>query len=154
MLPLALACTPDSSDAGKDSLSPKPTEPTSASSAQPSVAQPPELDKTETLAASQHETQGSRSIEFDKGKQGDALIVAVRCQGRGTIKVTVKPVNVGFPLECGDGEVTTTYNQVGVKGVENKGTVSVQAPSAVRWSMTVGRGEAAAPEPPESPEAQ
>ncbi|MET7616147.1 hypothetical protein [Streptomyces sp. NPDC005408] len=118
------------------------------------MAQPPELDKTETLAASQAETQGSRSLEFDKGKQGDALIVAVRCQGKGTIKVTVKPVNVGFPLECVDGEVTTTYNQVGVKGVENKGTVSVQAPSAVRWSMTVGRGEAAAPEPPQSPDAE
>ncbi|MFE7839118.1 hypothetical protein ACFU53_24625 [Streptomyces sp. NPDC057474] len=106
------------------------------------------MDKTETVAARQGKTQGNRSIEFGEGKKGDALIVAVRCQGKGTIEVTVRPVSVSFPLECLGDEVSTTYNQVAVAGVEDKGTVSVEAPSTVRWSMTIGRGEAAAEETP------
>ncbi|MEW2402482.1 hypothetical protein [Streptomyces sp. NPDC046862] len=113
------------------------------------MAQPPELDDTETIAAEQAGTHGNRSIEFGKGKKGDALIVAVRCQGKGTINVTVKPADVSFPLDCLDKEVSTTYNQVGVSGVESRGTVSVEAPTTVRWSMTVGRGEPAAEESPD-----
>ncbi|WP_406110239.1 hypothetical protein OG698_45855 [Streptomyces sp. NBC_01003] len=50
-------------------------------------------------------------------------------------------MKVGFPMKCVDGEVTTIYNQVGVAEVEKEGTVSVQALSTVRWSMTIGRGE-------------
>jgi hypothetical protein len=113
------------------------------------VKSPPELDDTETIAGRQGETRGSSTFEFSAGEKGDALIVAVRCQGTGEIKVSVKPVNVGFPLECVDGEASTTYNQVGVAGVEKKGIVSVLAPSSVRWSMTIGRGEPAEAELPE-----
>ncbi|MGI5196438.1 hypothetical protein ACQEVY_22785 [Streptomyces sp. CA-288835] len=116
----------------------------SVDSEQASVEQPPELDETETVAAEQGGTHGSHSFEFDKGKKGDALIVAVRCQGKGTIDVVVRPAEVSFTMDCLDDEVSTAYNQVGVSGVENEGTVSVEAPSTVRWSMTIGRGEAAA----------
>ncbi|WP_326759576.1 hypothetical protein [Streptomyces phaeochromogenes] len=105
---------------------------------------PPELDDSETVVARQGETRGGGSFEFGEGEKGDALIIAVRCQGRGKIEVSVKPVNVGFPLECADGRASTTtgtaYNQVDVAGVEKQGTVSVLAPSSVRWSMTIGRG--------------
>ncbi len=108
------------------------------------VKDPPELDDSETVVASQGETRGGGTFEFGEGEKGDALIIAVRCQGRGKIEVSVKPVNVGFPLECVDGRASTTtgtaYNQVDVAGVEKKGTVSVLAPSSVRWSMTIGRG--------------
>ncbi|MGW2291481.1 hypothetical protein [Streptomyces phaeochromogenes] len=108
------------------------------------VKAPPELDDSETVVARQGETRGGGTFEFGEGEKGDALIIAVRCQGRGEIEVSVKPVNVGFPLECaGGGAGTTTgtaYNQVDVAGVEKKGTVSVLAPSSVRWSMTIGRG--------------
>lgn len=108
------------------------------------VKDPPELDDSETVVARQGETRGGGSFEFGEGEKGDALIIAVRCQGRGKIEVSVKPVNVGFPLECVDGRASTTtgtaYNQVDVAGVEKKGTVSVLAPSSVRWSMTIGRG--------------
>ncbi|MFD9498886.1 hypothetical protein [Streptomyces sp. NPDC060035] len=107
------------------------------------MTQPPELDGDETLAARQGETQGGRTIEFGAGEKGDALIVAVRCKGEGDVKVMVNSVAVEFPLECLKGEVTTTYNQVGVRGVEKAGTVSVQASSTVRWSMTIGRGHMA-----------
>ncbi|MYV41052.1 hypothetical protein GT030_19795 [Streptomyces sp. SID1328] len=68
------------------------------------------------------------------------MIVAVRCQGAGTVKVAVRPVHVSFPLECVADKVSTTYNQVAVSGVNRDGTVSVEAPTAVRWSLTVGRG--------------
>ncbi len=115
------------------------------------VKSPPELDDSETVAGRQGETRGSGTFEFGEGEKGDALIIAVRCRGKGEIKVSVKPVNVGFPLECVDGEASTTtsttYNRIGVAGVEKKGTVSVLAPSSVWWSMTIGRGEPAqAPE--------
>ncbi|MEU1012449.1 hypothetical protein [Streptomyces sp. NPDC005890] len=119
------------------------------SSAQASVQVPPELDADETLAGRQKMTTGNASIDFRKGKKkGDALIVAVRCQGAGTIKVAVQSVHVTFPLECHADQVSTTYNQVGVGGVDRSGTVSVQAPSSVRWSMTIGRGEPAQEETP------
>ncbi len=110
---------------------------------------PPELDTTETLAGRQGETRGGSTFEFSEGEKGDVLIAAVRCQGKGEIKVSLKSVNVDFPLKCVDGEVSTTHNEVGVAGAENKGTVSVQAPSAVRWSMTIGRGEPPKAQPPE-----
>lgn len=154
LLPVT-ACTADNSEAQQPVRSSEPSSETvteapvtESASPQPSVEQPPELDKNETVAARQSKTQGNRSIEFDEGEKGDALIVAVRCQGKGTIEVTVRPVSVSFQLECLGDEVSTTYNQVAVAGVEDKGTVSVEAPSTVRWSMTIGRGEAAAEETP------
>lgn len=110
------------------------------------MAHPPELDETQTVAVEQGETQGNRSLEFGKGEKGDALIIAVRCQGKGTLNVTVRPTAVSFPLECLDGEVSSIHNQVDIAGVEAKGTVSVEAPTTVRWSMTIGRGKAAAEE--------
>ncbi|CAL9424431.1 hypothetical protein SUDANB38_01938 [Streptomyces sp. enrichment culture] len=64
------------------------------------------------------------------------------------MRVVVDSVKVSFPLDCVAGKVNTTYNQVGVAGVERSGTVSVQAPSSVEWSMTVGRGKLAQQEPP------
>ncbi|MCZ4511461.1 hypothetical protein O3Q52_25385 [Streptomyces sp. ActVer] len=128
-----------------------------SASASDSVKSPPELDDSETVVARQGETRGAGTFGFGEGEKGDALIIAVRCQGEGEIEVSVKPVNVGFPLECVDGEASTatstststTYNQIGVAGAEKKGTVSVLAPSSVRWSMTIGRGEPQRGEAPE-----
>ncbi|MFF0855501.1 hypothetical protein ACFYVM_31300 [Streptomyces sp. NPDC003280] len=114
------------------------------------MQKPPELDADETLAGRRKVTTGNASLAFSKGKKGDALIVAVRCQGAGKIKVAVRSVHVTFPLECLADQVSTTYNQVGVGGVDRSGVVSVEAPSSVRWSMTIGRGE---PAPEETPTA-
>ncbi|MEU1087333.1 hypothetical protein ACFYPN_25795 [Streptomyces sp. NPDC005576] len=74
------------------------------------------------------------------------MTVAVRCEGKGKVLVKVKPAGVEFSLECLLGEVTTTYHQFAVQSAEGKGVASVQAPSSVRWSMTIGRGEAAGTE--------
>lgn len=162
VLALAVACTSDQranvastpepaapgTTATASSLSPEqdsaPNADAEAEADSDPVKDPPELDDSETVVARQGETRGGGSFEFGEGEKGDALIIAVRCQGRGKIEVSVKPVNVGFPLECVDGRASTTtgtaYNQVDVAGVEKKGTVSVLAPSSVRWSMTIGRG--------------
>ncbi|MEU3862835.1 hypothetical protein AB0F03_37020 [Streptomyces sp. NPDC028722] len=118
------------------------------STAEPGVQHPPELDPDETLAGRQTVTSGNATLPFNKGRKGDALIVAVRCQGQGTIKVAVRPVHVSFPLECVAGKVSTTYNQVAVGGANHSGVVSVEAPTAVRWSMTIGRGLPAEEDPP------
>lgn len=121
---------------------------TTPSATQPPAQMPPQLDRGETLAGRQKVTSGSASIEFIKGKKSDALIVAVNCQGTGKIRVAVQSVHVSFPLDCVAGKVNTTYNEVAVKGVDRSGVVSVQAPSGVRWSMTIGRGPAAEEESP------
>ncbi|MEV0218040.1 hypothetical protein [Streptomyces sp. NPDC050704] len=155
----ATACSSSDSDAGQPQQPQQPpqsskhspaAETAPADAVEPLVERAPDLDATETVAARQGRTNGNRSIEFSKGKKGDALIVAVRCQGKGKLDVTVRPVQVSFSLDCLAGEVSTTYNQVGVTGVERGGTVSVEAPSAVSWSMTIGRGEPASAEPPAS----
>ncbi|MFF7358335.1 hypothetical protein ACFZA1_37770 [Streptomyces filipinensis] len=122
------------------------------STAQPGVQQPPQLDPDETLAGRRTVTSGNATLAFTKGRKGDALIIAVRCQGQGTVKVAVRSVHVSFPLECLAGKVSTTYNQVAVGGADHSGVVSVEAPTGVRWSMTIGRGVPAEEEPPTTTE--
>ncbi|MEU4012854.1 hypothetical protein AB0H30_30930 [Streptomyces pseudogriseolus] len=139
-------CTDSSEPGDASSRRPVPSSSAPASSGQPdegqvSVVEPPELDGSERMAGEQPETKGNASFSYAKGAAGDALIVAVRCRGAGTIKVVVKTVNVSFPLECLAGKTRTTYNQIGVSGAEKPGTVSVTTPSEVHWSMTIGRGE-------------
>ncbi|MEV7200605.1 hypothetical protein [Streptomyces griseoluteus] len=113
----------------------------------PSVQKPPELSAGETLAGRQKVTTGNAEIGFAGGEKGDALIVAVRCQGAGVVKVAVRPVRVSFPLKCLVGKASTIYNQIAVSGANRDGTVSVEAPSGVHWSLTVGRGAPAEEEP-------
>ncbi|MFE2536566.1 hypothetical protein [Streptomyces sp. NPDC059371] len=140
------ACTSDRTDAEQSSRPTHSSDPGSAkittapSATRPAAQKPPTLDGGETLAGRQNVTSGSASIPFGKGKKSDALIVAVNCQGAGKIKVAVQPVHASFPLDCVAGKVNTTYNEMAIKGVERGGVVSVQAPSGVRWSMTIGRG--------------
>ncbi|MFE4697231.1 hypothetical protein ACFRIC_09075 [Streptomyces sp. NPDC056738] len=139
------ACTSDHADAGRPSRPTHSSAPSAAvttppSTTEPPAQKPPGLDSGETLAGHQDVTSGSASIAFSEGRKSDALIVAVNCRGTGTIKVAVQSVKVSFPLDCVADEVNTTYNEVAVKGADRAGVVSVQAPSGVRWSMTIGRG--------------
>lgn len=144
VLPITAGCSSGQGDAAAK-LSPNksasPSEPHSSATEKEPVKVPPELDGAETLAGRQGETRGSRTLSYDQGRKGDALIVAVRCEGEGEMKVSLKPVRVSFDLECVEGEASTTYNQLSVAGVEKAGAVSVTAPSSVRWSLTIGRGE-------------
>jgi hypothetical protein len=153
---LLVPVTGCSSDHPESKNSSRPTRssasPSAVSSPTPSTTRqetqkPPELDAGETLAGRQPMTTGHATFGYAKGKKGDALILAVRCKGTGKIKVEVPSVHVSFPLECLASKTSTTYNQVAVSGAERSGTVSVEATSAVHWSMTVGRGTPAEEEP-------
>ncbi len=152
MLCPVTACSADRSDGKQPVRAAHPTTSRSATAATPSSTQPPvqppELNAGETPAGRQKATTGNAEIGFARGKKGDALVVAVRCQGAGTVKVAVRPVHVSFPLECRADKVSTVYNQFAVTGVNRDGTVSVEAPPAVRWSLTVGRGAPAEKEAP------
>ncbi|MEW2564722.1 hypothetical protein [Streptomyces griseorubiginosus] len=109
---------------------------------------PPELDVSETLAGRQESTSGGASVAYSKGRKGQTLIIAVRCQGEGKIKVAVRPVQVSFSQPCVADESSTNYNVVDLSGAEREGVASVEAPSAVRWSMTIGHGAPVQAEPP------
>jgi hypothetical protein len=155
LLPVA-SCTsghPESEGSTKSTRSADASPETGAgtpSTGQPSAQKPPELDPDEVLAGRQRTISGDASMEFRAGHKGQALIVAVRCQGGGKMKAEVPSVHVSFQLECAANEVSTTYNQVMVPGVERSGTVSVTAPTAVHWSLTVGRGEPVQQESPDT----
>ncbi|MFG3498725.1 hypothetical protein [Streptomyces sp. NPDC047928] len=106
----------------------------------------PDLEPNETVIVSQPQTSGSRALEFPAGTRGDALIVSLDCEGPGTVRVTLRPLGTAFPVTCTPGEVTGTHQQIAVPGAHREGVVSVEAPSDVRWSLTVGRGEPARPD--------
>ncbi|MFE1950128.1 hypothetical protein ACFW9D_06600 [Streptomyces sp. NPDC059524] len=38
----------------------------------------------------------------------------VNCQGRGALKVTVRPIGLEFPLACAEGRVKSAYHQIAV----------------------------------------
>ncbi|MFD9096287.1 hypothetical protein [Streptomyces collinus] len=116
-----------------------PTAPAGTSAARPLFHRAPELDLDETLAGRQEPITGNASFAFTGGRKGDTLILAVRCQGEGRVEVTVRPVHVAFALRCPADRADTVYHQVRVTRTGRGGTASVQAPSTVRWSMTVGR---------------
>ncbi|MFF7183791.1 hypothetical protein ACFZAR_00850 [Streptomyces sp. NPDC008222] len=107
----------------------------------------PQLGGGDTVVGRRAPGGGSASIEFGRGGKGDALVVAVACEGRGSVRVAVRSVGASFPLECQAGRVSSVCNQMALTGADRGGTVSVEASSAVRWALTVGRGRSArAPE--------
>ena len=119
-----------------------------SSTTQPTLLEPPDLDPGASLAGRQKATTGNAGIPYGKGRKGDALTIAASCQGEGKITVTVRPVHVSFPLQCGADQVSTASNEVALSGVERSGVVSVEASSGVRWSLTVGRGAPTQADPP------
>ncbi|MEV6406506.1 hypothetical protein AB0M58_26690 [Streptomyces bobili] len=153
LIPAVAACTQEHTGAAKKPSSSAPTSVSSTTeSANPnpnglSASVPPELDDGETLAARHGNLRGNHQLHFAKGKKGDALIVAVRCQGKGELNVEIKNLHSSFPLECIDKEVSETYNLLNVKGAEAEGDIFVRTSPTVRWSLTVGRGT-----PPEEEE--
>ncbi|MFJ3339085.1 hypothetical protein [Streptomyces sp. NPDC086766] len=82
---------------------------------------------------------GNRELEIRGGIKAGPLSVLVNCQGKGTLTVSVEPVGLSFALECVDGEVSSTFNQLALKRARDHGTVSVTAPPKVHWALTVGR---------------
>jgi hypothetical protein len=102
------------------------------------VTKAPVLPGGEVVAQAANAT-GNREIEIQGGIKPGELSVLVNCQGKGTLTVAVEPVGLSFPLECVDGEVSSTLNKLGLKRSREHGTVKVTAPSQVHWALTVGR---------------
>ncbi|MEV5145504.1 hypothetical protein [Streptomyces sp. NPDC052727] len=103
-----------------------------------SVTKAPALPDGDVVAQAVN-ASGNREMDVKGGLKGGPLAVLVNCKGNGKLTVEVKPVGLSFPLECVAGEVSSTYNQLDLKRTRQQGTVSVTAPSNVRWAITVGR---------------
>lgn len=145
---LAAGCTPgdDSEDsAGRPVVTERPTpdRPTV-------VVTAPELDSRdgEVLAGRRGPARGDGGFSYRAGPAGKALVVAVTCQGRGTIDVALPAMDAGFRFECRTDEPTLTHNQLAVEDAREPGTVKVTAPSTVTWAVTVGRGDPTAKDAP------
>ncbi|CAM5458065.1 hypothetical protein GCM10010378_52550 [Streptomyces viridochromogenes] len=102
------------------------------------VTEAPVLPDGKVVAQAVNAT-GNREMDIRGGITAGPLSILVNCQGRGTLTVSVEPVGLSFPLECVEGEVSSTFNQLSLKRARDHGTVSVTAPSRVRWALTAGR---------------
>lgn len=144
---LAVGCSNDDSDA-PDAGRKGTAHPSSSSAHTPApdrgehiagetVTKAPVLPDGEVVAQAVN-ASGNRELEVKGGLKSGPLAVLVNCKGKGELTVEVKPVGLNFPLKCVAGEVSSTYNQLNLKNTREQGTVSVTAPSTVRWAITVG----------------
>ncbi|MFI8952603.1 hypothetical protein ACIGO6_39800 [Streptomyces sp. NPDC053750] len=149
LLLTAAGCT-SGNETDDDATTPAPKTSNPAASQHSATLTPPALDPEagETIAGQRGETRGNASFSYNAGTTRKALIVAVSCQGTGTIKVGVPVLGTSFPLECSTEEPAVTYNQLVMNAAHKAGTVTVTAPSTVTWAVTVGRGNAAEEESP------
>ncbi|MEU4068321.1 hypothetical protein AB0F25_39015 [Streptomyces wedmorensis] len=141
---LSVGCTADGEE-GKtrpsaSATSSSPRANTTGTEEEPSgsVTTPPKLPDGKTLAAVAN-VQGNMEIPLKGGVREASLSIMVSCQGKGTVTVTYAPSGLSFPLKCVEGMVSTTYNQIDLKHKRESASVSVQAPSSVRWAVSVGQ---------------
>ncbi|MFE9133570.1 hypothetical protein [Streptomyces sp. NPDC007355] len=106
--------------------------------ARDSVDVAPRLPDGDAVATEANVT-GSRQVPLEGGVKKGPLGIMVKCLGQGTLKVTFEPAGLAFPLECGAGEVSATYNQIVLKQDRSSAHIQVTAPGSVRWAMTVGQ---------------
>ncbi|MFF7751287.1 hypothetical protein ACFZCP_18960 [Streptomyces sp. NPDC007971] len=142
---LAVGCNSTSGDTSKALHTSSPASPSKASASDrpehvpgESVTKAPTLPDGEVVAQAAN-ASGNREMDIRGGLKSGALSVLVNCQGKGKLTVLVQPVGLSFPLECVDGEVSSTYNQLNLKHTRTYGPVSVTAPSNVRWALTAGQ---------------
>lgn len=98
----------------------------------------PVLPDAEVVAQAVN-ARGNRQLDVEGGLESGPLSILVNCRGKGRLTVLVEPAGLGFPLNCGPGEVSSTYDQLDLQAAHGRATVSVTAPSSVRWALTVGR---------------
>lgn len=82
--------------------------------------------------------RGSQSMDLPGGLTSGTFGISVNCEGKGTLTVTLRPVNLSFPLGCIDGQVSSTYNEIALKRRHTSGTLDIQAGPSVRWSLSAG----------------
>ncbi|MEV0963725.1 hypothetical protein AB0J25_14235 [Streptomyces sp. NPDC049910] len=149
MLLAAVGCT-SGNGAGGDAAPATPATSSTPTARQTAGVTPPALDAGlgESTAGQHGATRGNAGFSYEAGPRHKALVVAVSCQGAGTLKVRLPVLRAEFPLECSAGEPAVTYNQLAMHAAHKAGTVEVTAPSGVTWAVTVGRGDIAEPDPP------
>lgn len=84
--------------------------------------------------------RGSARLPLKGGVRPGPLSVMVTCQGGGTLRVTlVSSGDLSFPLKCGAGSSSSTYNEIHLKRRRATASVHVDAPSRIRWAIAVGQ---------------
>jgi hypothetical protein len=101
-----------------------------------SVTRAPKTVEGKSLLSTASRT-GNATLPLAGGLKEGTLGLQVNCQGKGTLTVSLEPSGVSFPLECVPQEVTSTYNQVRLKRARGEATLQINAPSTVRWALTV-----------------
>jgi hypothetical protein len=83
---------------------------------------------------------GNAEIDVPGGIGPGTLWIAVNCQGKGTLNVSAEPTGLSFPVACAAGKVSGTLNRMDLEHghSHDHGTVTVTAPSGVRWALAVG----------------
>ncbi|MFC7218753.1 hypothetical protein ACFQLX_11315 [Streptomyces polyrhachis] len=102
-----------------------------------SVTRAPALVDGERLIVRAAARHGSATVPVDHTRiTSGKVAVLINCQGSGTVHVALGS-EVAFDQPCTEGEVTATYNVV-KDTLANVTALTVQAPPAVHWSVTVG----------------
>ncbi|MGW1180569.1 hypothetical protein ACWD7Y_00030 [Streptomyces drozdowiczii] len=81
--------------------------------------------------------KGSAELPLTREIGVGSLDIQVDCQGKGTLEVDLKPVEFSFSLECVDGKVRGTSNEIRLKSARGRGSVQITTPSTVTWALTV-----------------
>ncbi|MER5473674.1 hypothetical protein [Streptomyces sp. NPDC002685] len=127
----------------------------SASASSPGESQSPASDRSEDLPPGESVTKapaipdstvvtkvanahGNAEIDVPGGIGPGPLSIAVNCQGRGTLNVSVEPTGLSFPLTCAAGKVSGVLNRLDLGHDHDHATVTVTAPSGIRWALAVG----------------
>jgi hypothetical protein len=127
------------------------TAPSSASATSdphaPSVHKAPQIhsDGITTLASGTG-VKGNGAYPIPGGiKAGKTLAIAINCQGPGRLTVQVQPTSISFPLQCEEGKVLPTMNEIRMAKGRSTGSLRFTSEPNVTWSFAVGWD----PSPPE-----
>jgi hypothetical protein len=108
----------------------------------PSVAKSPNLGDEDVKAlVSAASLTGSGEYPLKGGiRSGKTLAIAVNCQGIGTLKVTIAPAGITFPLTCIAKQVTPTVNEVRFASHSKDAYIrfTVDGRPKVTWSFAAG----------------
>lgn len=107
-----------------------------------SVAKPPNLAEDGVpVLVSAAALKGGAEYPLKGGIQaGKTLATAVNCQGDGTLRVSLEPAGLSFPLTCSEGNVTPTFNEVQFASTYKEAYFKfTPSPSSdITWSFAAG----------------
>lgn len=141
LLAAAVGCTSEADAPERPASSPTAT--TAGSSPAPRQSTPVTPPQLGSTAGAHGPARGNAAFRYAAGARGEALTVAVSCQGDGTLRIRIPVLGAAFPVECGTGESDATGAGFDLPAAHRAGTVHVTAPPGVTWAVAVGRGESA-----------